>query len=122
MAYDMAVLNDLGVDDYFDNVNNLNNINMIHFVEEVENPKRKYKVQKRIDPFEIYDEDEFKARYRLSKELVWKLYNLIDGPITLEPQVSRANYIHKNLRFIADIFLFNIHRPNVSQAILLFQA
>lgn len=59
-------------------------MNLIDFVE---NPPRKYKVQSRIDPFEIYDDLEFQQRYRLSKQLVWTLYELIDGQNTLEPQV-----------------------------------
>lgn len=32
--------------------------------------KKKYKVQKRLSPFDIYDEEEFRRRFRLSKTTV----------------------------------------------------
>lgn len=96
-------MEDAMMDDFFDN---MNNVNMIELVEMIENPKRKYKIQKRIDPFEIYEEDEFKMRYRLSKQLVWKLYHLLDGPITLEPQVNRDIIFMNNLKSMLKSYFF----------------
>lgn len=55
------------------------------------NMPRKYTIQERIDPFSIYDDVEYERRYRLSKALSMKLYELIDGATTLEPKVSKFN-------------------------------
>lgn len=78
---------EMAINNYF------RNVDLLNLVDLVEMPKRKYKVQNRIDPFEIYDDLEFKQRYRLSKQLVWRLYELIDGQNTLEPQVARIFFL-----------------------------
>lgn len=73
-----------------DDYNNILNEQMIQnfdFLEEFRNVKRKYTVLLRINPFHRFDDDEFKRRYRFSKEQVNRLYELIDGENTLEPMV-----------------------------------
>lgn len=74
------------------NINNTQNMEMFNAVNIFIQRKRKYTVRQRIDPFTYYDEDEFKRRYRMSKNLVEMLYNLIDGQITLEPMLVRENF------------------------------
>lgn len=73
-------------------INNTQNMEMFNAVNDFLQRKRKYTVRQRIDPFTYYDEDEFKRRYRMSKHLVEMLYNLIDGPIILEPMLVRENF------------------------------
>lgn len=53
-----------------------------------ENTKRKYTVHERVDPFLKYDYSEFERRFRMSKQLVIHLYDLLDGRRTLEPLVN----------------------------------
>lgn len=45
---DLNFLNEMGVDNYYENVN------MIDLVDLVENPERKYTVHERVDPFDLY--------------------------------------------------------------------
>lgn len=75
------VLNDIAVYNY------IQNVQLLQILENIQQEKRKYKVHKRIDPFQIYDDDEFRRRYRLSKAIARKLYDLLDGKNTLEPMV-----------------------------------
>lgn len=91
MEYDDEVLrvieaiNDANVDNYLQNE---------RLIELLGDEKRKYNVKPRTDPFEIYDEPEFKRRYRFSKEFVKEVYVMIDGPNHLDPLVrSQLNYI-----------------------------
>lgn len=71
--------------------NNIQNLEMLE-VSNAMPTTRKYTVRKRIDPFTFYDNDEFKKRYRLTKDMVELLYNMIDGENTLEPLVSRPGF------------------------------
>lgn len=75
--------------DVMDNINQLNIDNYIinDFLPINRGMKRKYTVRRRIDPFEEYDEPDFRRRYRLSKEQTRRLFQLIDGNNTLEPMV-----------------------------------
>lgn len=84
MDYDMEVMDD------FNSItieNDFRNIALLDQVDQVSNLKRKYTTQQRIDPFEIYDEDEFESRYRMTKAQVWNLFDMIDGPALLSPQL-----------------------------------
>lgn len=54
--------------------------------------KRKYTIRERIDPFIYYDHSEFERRFRMSKNLVRKLFDEIDGSITLDPKVVREGF------------------------------
>lgn len=49
--------------------------------------RRKYRVRRRIDPMREFNESDFKYRFRFSKREVRHIYNLIDGPNTLDPMV-----------------------------------
>lgn len=72
-----------------DNENNLINIQIMEGMIYNNVPiRRKYHVRKRLNPMEDYDDDEFKRRYRFTKNQVQELYNLVDGQNTLEPTVS----------------------------------
>lgn len=82
--YDMDVINDLN---QMVNNNNTQNQRMIEIIGLMENQKRKYKVQKRINPFEIYDDDEFMRRFRLRKSKVEEIFGWLDGVNTLDPMV-----------------------------------
>lgn len=73
-------------------INNAQNIEIFNAIHDILQAKRKYKVRQRIDPFTYYDEDEFKRRYRMSKNLVQILFNLFDGPVTLDPIVVREDF------------------------------
>lgn len=73
-------------------VNNIQNIETFNAIHDVLERKRKYTVRPRIDVYTYYDEDEFKRRYRMSKELSGMLYNLIDGPNSLDPIAVRENF------------------------------
>lgn len=84
----MDDLNDMAVDNYFQNQVLLDNLILNAEI------KRKYTVRKRIDPFQVYDENEFQRRYRLSKAQVNNLYELIDGRNTLEPMVNAVPFAH----------------------------
>lgn len=75
-------INDMAVNNYIQNRVLLDNLILNAEI------RRKYTVRNRIDPFQEYDDDEFKRRYRLSKEQVNNLYELIDGRNTLEPMVK----------------------------------
>lgn len=81
----------------FDDYNNIMNENMllnieqfeaIHGDNENENRNRKYIVYPRIDPFVRYNDNDFMDRYRLTKEQVNDLFDLLDGRTTLDPQVK----------------------------------
>lgn len=79
----------------FDNQNNIMNENMFHNFElfeampnNNENRNRKYTVYPRIDPFIRYNDNDFRERYRLTKEQVNDLFDLLDGRTTLDPQVK----------------------------------
>lgn len=72
----------------FNHQNNVNNANLFQLLELIDQPRRKYTIRRRVDPFEMYDERDFRARYRMTKAMVRVLYDLIDGPHTLEPMVS----------------------------------
>lgn len=74
-------INDIAVNNFFQNQVLLDNLILNAEI------KKKYTIRNRIDPFEEYDDDEFRRRYRLSKEQVNNLYELIDGQNTLEPMV-----------------------------------
>lgn len=81
------------LDDELDVMENLNQFdidnNILNVFPQI-NPIRiirKYTVRRRIDPFEEYDELDFKRRYRLSKGQARRLFDLIDGINTLEPMV-----------------------------------
>lgn len=76
----------------FNHQNNINNANLLQLLN-LNRPKRKYTVRERIDPFTMYDDEEFRARFRMTKAMVRNLYELIDGPQTLEPMV-RYRYEH----------------------------
>lgn len=78
----------------FDVMDNMNQLNIDNFIMNDFQPinrrirmRRKYTIRRRIDPFEEYDELDFKRRYRLSKEQTRRLFDLIDGNNTLEPMV-----------------------------------
>lgn len=77
----MNYLNQVTFENYIQNHRLLEMLNLIG------NEKRKYKVQTRIYPFEIYDDNKFGERYRMSKNQVMELFHLIDGVNTLEPMV-----------------------------------
>lgn len=72
-----------------DNINNFRNIRIVEMLEHnnVQIP-RKYRIKKRVNPIQDYDENEFKHRFRFSKNEVKYLYDLIDGQSTLEPIVN----------------------------------
>lgn len=83
--------------DFIEEINEMNlannqNIQDIILAHNALPMKRKYTVQTRIDPFQIYDEVEFKRRYRLTKAQVNTVYNLIDGDRTLESLIVRENF------------------------------
>lgn len=54
--------------------------------------RRKYHVRRRINPFEEFEEEEFKRRFRFSKAAVREIYNEINGSETLEPKVDRSPF------------------------------
>lgn len=87
---DQEVIDEINEFNFQNNINNLNLGNLLDFFDE---PKRKYTVRERIDPFAAYDDDEFRRRYRLSKAMVRSLYEQIDGQNTLEPMVRCIHYI-----------------------------
>lgn len=87
--------------------NNINNLNLIQLLDFVDEPKRKYIVRERIDPFVLYDDDEFTQRYRMSKTMVHTLYDLIDGRHTLEPMV-RTNYMFVFLYAYSDYMFVSV--------------
>lgn len=66
----------------------MENQRLFDLINEIGVPKRKYTVQKRIDPFEIYDEEEFLRRYRVTKTMARKLFEELNGPETLDPMVN----------------------------------
>lgn len=80
------------------NLNNQNNetnenvLRNFYFLQENVYGKRKYTVFPRIDPFERFDEEEFRDRFRLNKDQVNALYNTIDGDNTLEPMAQLVSY------------------------------
>lgn len=81
----MENLNDIALN------NIIENQRIFDLIHGIAQQKRKYTVQDRVDPFELYDENEFERRYRLSKALTWKVFHLIDGPNTLDPMVNSNN-------------------------------
>lgn len=54
------------------------------------NMRKNYTVRQRLNPMDIYDEDEFCRRFRLKKATVRYLYTLIGAE--LEPLVARVNF------------------------------
>lgn len=102
--------NDLELYDVLNLINDVNNqnnsVNLEYLQAKNEQYTRKYHVRKKINPFEEFDDNEFKIRFRFSKEEVKHLYDLIDGPVTLNPQVRiykcicYLNYAyHKRVQF-----------------------
>lgn len=69
---------------------------------------RKHTVFPRINPFDRYDNIDFRRRYRLSKELANQLYELLDGENTLEPLVC-----------ILIVYCFSVHNGCYSLIITL---
>lgn len=64
------------------NINNQNNeaaLQNFELLQEILYGKRKYTVFPRINSFERYDDDEFTSRYRLNKNQVNSLYDMLDG-------------------------------------------
>lgn len=109
MDFDMEIVDfvgDMVINNYFVYEN------LMNFVNVVENPARKYNVQNRIDPFEIYDDAEFTRRYRMSKEQVQSLYEMIDGQNTLEPQVPNFQLICINSTAIYVPFFQSVARAS----------
>lgn len=53
-----------------------------------ENINRKYTIYPRINPFIRFGDDDFRKRFRMSKEQVNVLFDLLDGRTTLDPQVK----------------------------------
>lgn len=78
------------------NADNLLNIQIIEQMICQNTPRRKtYRVKRRLNPFEDLDEDEFKRRFRFTKNEVHMLYDLLDGANTLEPEVNfSANFFY----------------------------
>lgn len=91
---DLEVLNLLNV---MNNQNNVENLLNFHIIEQImpENIhlRKTYRIKKRIHPFEDLDDNEFKRRFRFSKNEVHTLYDLIDGANTLEPKVNFSTKI-----------------------------
>lgn len=52
--------------------------------------RKGYKIQRRRNPFHEYTEEEFRRRFRLTKTIVWYLYDLIGAD--LEPLVTRESF------------------------------
>lgn len=52
--------------------------------------RKPYKIRNRANPIQTYSENEFRRRFRLSKDSVRYLYSLIGAE--LEPIVSRENF------------------------------
>lgn len=77
------------------NENILNNLLNIQQIEQVIDDRihlrRVYRIRKRLNPFEEYDEGDFRRRFRFTKNEVHELYGLINGDNTLEPQVIFFN-------------------------------
>lgn len=78
--------------------NNANTIENIRLLQELENVQmnRRYKVFPRIDPFSRFNDDEFRRRYRMNKQLVNQLFDMLDGNDTLDPLVCHF------MRFISN--------------------
>lgn len=71
-------------------LNDMNNFNALYYLQNFEEHfwvRRKYHVRNRIDPMIEFDDEEFSRRFRFGKNDVVEIYNLIDGPNTLEPLV-----------------------------------
>lgn len=69
------------------NVTNQMMLENFEFLERSIYGTRKHTVFPRVNPFDRYDDNEFCRRYRLSKEQVNQLYDMIDGENSLEPLV-----------------------------------
>lgn len=84
---------DLELHDVLNLVNNVNNQNNLINLEylQLENEQhtynRKYHVRKRMNPLEEFDDEEFKIRFRFSKDEVKHLFEMINGSETLDPKV-----------------------------------
>lgn len=89
------------------NENNLNNLFNIRIIGEVLNEnihlRRVYHIKERLNPFDKYDEHEFRRRFRFTKNEVQQLYNLIDGDNSLEPQVISSRF---NFELYCKIFFY----------------
>lgn len=53
-----------------------------------ENRNRKYTIFPRINAFIRFVDEDFRRRFRMSKEQVNVLFDLLDGRTTLDPQVK----------------------------------
>lgn len=89
---DMELYNLLNEINNMNNLVNLQNLHNLQMIDMLANEHirqwRKYRIRKRLNPMEDYDDSEFKKRFRFSKVEVEQMYNLIDGQNTLEPLVS----------------------------------
>lgn len=70
--------------------NNFMNVQLSRIINGRKKFRRKYRVRRRIDPMREFDEKEFNYRFRFSKREVRQIYNLIDGPTTLDPMVRTS--------------------------------
>lgn len=78
--------------DLFNRFNDLNNANIIRHMQSLRElgnlrRNRKYKIFPRIDPFSRYDDNEFRSRYRMTKQVFNQLFEMLDGQNTLNPLV-----------------------------------
>lgn len=71
--------------------NSIQNQEILNAFEMIQ-PKRKYTIFKRVNPFAQYDEQQFKSRYRSTKAQAIHLYISLDGAHTLEPMTQRENF------------------------------
>lgn len=56
----------------------------------ISNEKKKYSIQKPLSPMDVFDDEQFRRRFRLTKSTVRYLYTLIGNE--LEPLVTRENF------------------------------
>lgn len=59
-------------------------------IQEIEYARKAYTIRPRLDPMQVYNENEFRRRFRLPKDTVRFLYNLIGAE--LEPKVERPGF------------------------------
>lgn len=103
-------MEDIDLNNLLNQINNENNSNNsfnIRLIEEVLNEnihlRREYHIKERLNPFEKYDENEFRRRFRFTKNEVQQLYNSIDGDNTLEPQVI---FFRFDFQLYGEIFVY----------------
>lgn len=92
MSIQSAKMNeeDFELNNLLNNINNENNLLNLQFMEVLRRGndfRRRNRIRRRIDPMMEYNSRDFKRRFRLYKDEVEYLYNLIDGANTLEPMV-----------------------------------